>query len=393
MKVLISSSSGVGHVLPMIPLAHALVRAGHDVLWATGPDACRVVGAAGIAVAPAGLAKADDGQPALAAAAREAGVPPEGMGLHVFSRLFGGVCAPAMLGGLLAVAQDWRPDVMVHEQAELAAPLAAAIVGIPHVTHAFGGAVPAPAVEAAGVVLADLWAAHGQRLPPYAGCYQYLYVDICPSAVQTVPLHHIPRVQPMRPVAYAGDPVDALPSVLAADDSRPLVYVTLGTVFHDQALMRTVLAAMGGLDVRVLATTGSAGAVTALGGQAADVTVAAFVPQTHVLPHAALVVSHGGSGTVLATLARALPQLCLPQAADQFRNTAGVVRSGAGLGLSPHEVDVGTIATAAGRLLAEPHWRSAAAEVAAQIAALPSPAAVVPVLEQVAGDGTTAPYA
>jgi UDP:flavonoid glycosyltransferase YjiC (YdhE family) len=39
MRVLITTSSGLGHVLPMVPLAHALRDRSHDVLWATGPDA------------------------------------------------------------------------------------------------------------------------------------------------------------------------------------------------------------------------------------------------------------------------------------------------------------------------------------------------------------------
>ena len=57
--------------------------------------------------------------------------------------------------------------------------------------------------------------------------------------------------------------------------------------------------------------------------------------QTSVLPHCTAVVSHAGSGTVLGALGTGLPQLCLPQAADQFRNAAGVSAAGAGLALHP----------------------------------------------------------
>ena len=36
MRVLFSSTSGLGHVFPMLPLAQAFGAAGHEVLWATG---------------------------------------------------------------------------------------------------------------------------------------------------------------------------------------------------------------------------------------------------------------------------------------------------------------------------------------------------------------------
>jgi UDP:flavonoid glycosyltransferase YjiC (YdhE family) len=54
-RVIVSSSPGYGHVLPMVPLARALLAAGHEVLWGTGRDACLLVSAAGIDSRPAGL--------------------------------------------------------------------------------------------------------------------------------------------------------------------------------------------------------------------------------------------------------------------------------------------------------------------------------------------------
>ena len=96
-----------------------------------------------------------------------------------------------------------------------------------------------------------------------------------------------------------------------------------------------------------------------------------------MLPHASVVVSHGGSGTFLGALSHGLPQVCLPQGADQFRNAAGLVQSGAGLALPPAEVSSEAITNAVRKALAEPGFRAAAALVAVEIAAMPSPEAVV----------------
>jgi UDP:flavonoid glycosyltransferase YjiC (YdhE family) len=56
-----------------------------------------------------------------------------------------------------------------------------------------------------------------------------------------------------------------------------------------------------------------------------------YVRHGAVLPHADLVIDHAGLGTVLATLAHGLPQLCVPLGRDQPANAAAVSRTGAGV--------------------------------------------------------------
>lgn len=55
MRVLVSSMPGRGHVYPIVPLVQSLKEAGHEVLWATGPDAVAWLEASGIAAAPVGV--------------------------------------------------------------------------------------------------------------------------------------------------------------------------------------------------------------------------------------------------------------------------------------------------------------------------------------------------
>jgi UDP:flavonoid glycosyltransferase YjiC (YdhE family) len=94
------------------------------------------------------------------------------------------------------------------------------------------------------------------------------------------------------------------------------------------------------------------------------------------------VVSHGGSGTAFAALSHGVPQLCLPQGADQFLNAAAITQAGAGLQLITDVVEGAGIAAAVSRLLTEESFRSAAAVIAAEIAEMPHPDQVVSALEQ-----------
>jgi UDP:flavonoid glycosyltransferase YjiC (YdhE family) len=382
-RVLFSSTRGYGHVFPMVPLAQAAKAAGHEVLWATSKDAHDLVAAAGLDAAPAGLSGPALGETLQRVLGPSAAMPSAERAAFVFPRMFGEGLTPPMVADLLPLARAWRPDLMVHEQGELAAPLVAAVLGVPCVTHSFGGAVPGPFVADAGTRLASAWAEHGLEVPPYAGCYSAAFLDICPPEVQSVPMDHIPAVQPLRPVPYTG-PESAEPPAYLADDPRPLVYLTLGTVNVHAPVLSAAVSALSELPVRLLVTVGPTGEPDALGPQPEHVTVERFVPQTQVLPRCAVVVSHAGSGTFLGALSLGLPQLCLPQAADQFRNAEGAIRAGVGLVLRPDEADADAIADAVRRLLVEDSFRTASARIAQTIAAMPSPADVVTVLEKLA---------
>jgi UDP:flavonoid glycosyltransferase YjiC (YdhE family) len=383
MRVLFSSTWGYGHVLPMVPLARAFMAAGHTVLWAASGTAPQLVSDAGIEAVPAGLDGPGTDETRRRLRAATATVRPQDRAAFAFPTMFGEWATPPMVRDLLPLAGDLRPDLMVHEQAEHAAPLVGALLGVPSVTHAFGGAVPPAFLIDTGERLGRLWSEHGLTTPPYAGAFTGTYLDICPPAVQMVPVDHIPTRQPLRPVTYSGEPAP-LPAGVGEDDPRPLVYLTLGTVHNEGRVLRATVEGVADLDARVLVTIGPDGDPGALGPVPAHVTVARWVNQADVLPHCAAVVSHGGSGTFLGALGLGLPQLCLPQAADQFRNAEAAVRTGTGLALAPDAATPQAVRDAVRRILAEDDFRSAAAGLADTIRAMPGPAEVVTVLEQAA---------
>jgi UDP:flavonoid glycosyltransferase YjiC (YdhE family) len=370
-RVLFSSTSGAGHVLPMVPLAQAFAEAGHDVLWATTAQAVPLLTASGVDAVAAGAHGEDEVtlRGAVVAASQE--LPGAERAAYVFPRMFGAALTPPMAADLLDLASGWRPHLLVHEQAELAAPLVGAVLGLPVVTHSFGTAIPPPTLHEAGHQLAPLWRAHGLDVPPHAGCFAAGYLDICPPSVQTTTTDHIPGVIALRPVSAA-------PAAHVA--GTPLVYVTLGTFHRSAALLRELALRAAALPVRVLVSTGPGIEPEALGLLPDHVEVERWVDQPAVLDRCTAVVSHGGSGTFLGALARGLPQLCAPQAADQFRNAEAGARAGAALLL---EHPAGEAVTAAvGRVVADQSIRAAAVRVAEEIAAMPAPGAVVRLLAE-----------
>ena len=138
MRVLFCTTGGLGHLLPLRPLAQALRRLGHEVAWVTAPDACPVLEGAGFdlfAAGPTFEASRRQFRTVHAEATRLSG---ERLSAYTFPRLFGAVLAPAMLDGVEKAVRDWHPDVVVNEPAALAASLVCQARGLRHVTHGYG---------------------------------------------------------------------------------------------------------------------------------------------------------------------------------------------------------------------------------------------------------------
>jgi UDP:flavonoid glycosyltransferase YjiC (YdhE family) len=374
-RVLFSSTTGFGHVIPMLPLARAFLDAGHDVLWATGAHSHSVLEAAGIPAVACGPAASEDARLRAGVRGPAAEIAPPDRAAFVFPRMFGEALTPPMAADLLPAARAWGPDLLVHENGELSSPLVGAVLGVPSLTHAFGGPVPARHLAAAGERLAGLWGEHGLEVPPYAGCFESVYLDICPASVRSEPMDHITDAQPLRPVPHTGGGTGPAPTT--DREEAPLVYVTMGTVQNRALDLGPLVSALAELPVRVLVAVGHDGDPASLGQQPAHVRVERWVDQPQVLRQCAAVVSHGGSGTFLGALAEGRPQLCMPQAADQFRNAEGGLQAGAALVLMPGEISPPAVVAAVSRLLDDSSLREAAGRVAEEIASMPSPEQVV----------------
>lgn len=387
MRVLISSTPGIGHVQPMLPLALQLRDRGHDVLWATGRDGCEWVRAAGLAAAPTGLRAEERMAEYRLRWPEAASLRGDALADHMFPRLFGAITARAAFPDLLAVAREHRPEVVVSEAADLAAPIVAAGQQVPQVTHGFGAVVPKERVQAAADETADLWREVGREPRPFGGCYDHLYLDIYPPSFAGRDLPHIPRLQRVRPGSLTAVPGEEVPAeirqLLTSD--RTIVYMTFGTVFNTNPAFTAAVAGVARMpDVSTVVTVGPQGDPRMFGDLPEHVIVTTYVPQNVLLPRCAVVVSHAGSGTLLGALALGVPQVCLPQAADQFRNAAACSTAGAGISLIGDDVTEASVEAAVRRAMSDVAFRHAANRLAEEIASMPTVEHAAVVIEQLA---------
>jgi MGT family glycosyltransferase len=144
-------------------------------------------------------------------------------------------------------------------------------------------------------------------------------------------------------------------------------------VFNDLSAFGQLLGALSEIDCSVVATIGRGNDPAALGPLPENARVEEYIPQALLLPHCDAMVSHGGSGSVLAALAEGLPLALVPRGADQFDNAARCRELGVAEVLMPDEVTGNAVRDAVLGLLERPSYRERAQELAAEIAAMPSP--------------------
>jgi UDP:flavonoid glycosyltransferase YjiC (YdhE family) len=381
MRVLFSSTRGIGHLEPLLPYAKALRARDHEVIVASPVDLCEAVQKANLEHVPL-THPGDEGLAPLWAQVRT--LPPDEIIAFVAREIFAGATARAALPDLLATVRSWKPDLVVRDSVEFASAVAAESSRVPHVrvgVHqrvmeeqlAMVCSTSVDLLRGMAGLVADDGAA--LRAEPIFTAFPVTFEGVGEHGPKPF------RIGPSKTVLPAQSDWRADPN------SPPLVYVTFGTVATNSVeavpVYRTAIAAVAELPVRALLTTGRGFDTKKLGAVPKNVRVEPFVPQAEVLPFTAVMVCHGGSGTVLGGLAAGVPQVVVPLGADQPQNAERIAAIGAGLAL--RKPDATTLRAAITRVLAEPAFRDAARVVAAEMATLPSANDAVDALIAIAG--------
>jgi UDP:flavonoid glycosyltransferase YjiC (YdhE family) len=395
MRVLMTTTGHAGHVLPLAPVARALVRAGHEVRMAGPGDRGAVIQRAGVPFHPLADAPEEESWPIYESTL---GLSHDEANIVVIGEIFGRIYKRAALPGLLDAIDSWRPHLIVRETYEFASVVAAERHGIPHVRVGTGlAAMEDWGLELAAAASEDLDAEAIRSSP---------YLTQTPLSLEDPEVPDQPDTLRFRSGEGAArlalrdgeGAARSLPEWWPSPEGDPLVYLSFGSVagalpFYP-ALYRAAIDALADLDARVLVTIGDAGDPAELGALPPGVSVERWVPQEQVMPRAAAVIGHGGYGSTLAALTAGVPMVVVPLFADQPYNARRVAGLGAGVAL-PAFPGIGAaieegpgamtpLGEAVRRVLDDPAYRLAAERVAAETAALPSAEAMVSVLEAVA---------
>ena len=381
MRILFTFAGGIGHFIPLVAIARAAEAAGHVVAFGSQRALLPVVRQAGFTAVfdTGGVTFQDDAQrfPLLRLDMnREYRAVRDG---------YAGRIARERAPAIIERSAEWKPDVLVCDEMDFGGVIAAERLSIPHATVLVIAAGSLVRGDLISGPLNALRRAHGLPPDPELGMLsRYLVLSPFPPSFRD-PVFPLPvTAHSFRPPGRDAFGSRVLPAWIEALPQRPTLYLTLGTVFNVESgdLFCRILEGLKMLAVNIVATIGPQMDPRELGPQPANVHIEKYLDQWRLLPHCNLVVSHGGSGTVIGALAHGLPMVLLPIGADQPLNATRCEELGVARVLDPMDATPESVRTTVAAVLADSGYRRAAERIRDEIAALPDQTEAVGLLER-----------
>ena len=397
MRVLTTTMPSRSSLQSVIPLCRALRDAGHEVLVAIAPNYTDVVRQAGLEAAGAGPewdhAEADRFIPGWT-----------GMRSPAYMAAMLEIASRGIVEDVLPLARSWQPDVVVHVHHDLGGWIVAERLGVPNVPFAMTIRCLDPGVLRmfAGKYVEDLLDRYD--LPPDPDLLRptrWLYLDTSPRVLTEGIFPTAPTVHHVR---YTSDDTESDPSLPTWVDElagRPLVYVTMGTIFNRVGnLMRTLTRGAAMHDVEVLVTPGSNFDLAGLGELPPNVHVEGYVPHSLLIPRCAAVVCHTSASNVFGALAEGIPLVLAPLTSDQPATAWLCAEKGFGVSCAnslgpgemfpntdPDELTPEQVAAALDTVLTSDSYAAAVGEAAVAIRSDPPITHAVGLIEQLVATG------
>jgi MGT family glycosyltransferase len=146
----------------------------------------------------------------------------------------------------------------------------------------------------------------------------------------------------------------------AIKEKKP-IYISLGTVFNRAIdFYKICIEAFGNTDHTIVMSIGNRTQVSDLGEVPENFIVKNDVPQTDILQHTKLFITHGGMNSTHEGLYYGVPLIIIPQSADQPIIAGQVANMGAGIKLQMESLTANQLREAADHVLSLPFKKAVA---------------------------------
>jgi MGT family glycosyltransferase len=350
----------IGEIYPTLAVVAELVRRGHRVSYATAHHRAQIIESTGAALVPYSSILPDDAYPHLTQPGRM-----EYLGLVLSNFL---TEAQAGLEQLEPWFTDDRPDVIAYSTPTVAGRALAEKLRIPAVqlwmylganekwsiSRHQGTLDPTQPTYQDYLAKLDVfvarhglsWTAEDLRIP----VPEQRQVMFYPKAFQYDSETFDDRYHFVGPCIGQRPFQDAW---LPADPDRPLVLISLGTIYNGQpGFYRMCIDAFADSPWEVVLAVGERIDLADLGPIPDNVAVSPSVPQLDVLAHAKAFVTHAGMGGIMEALLAEVPMVTVPQTPEQEANADRLTELGLGMRL-PATLTAATLRAAVEQLVGD----------------------------------------
>ncbi|GAA4036283.1 glycosyltransferase [Allokutzneria multivorans] len=167
-------------------------------------------------------------------------------------------------------------------------------------------------------------------------------------------------------------------------ERRRVLLVSPGTVFtRGPAFFRTIVEAFADADQLVVIATGPT-APQALGPLPPNVIARRSIPQTALLEHADVFLTHAGMNSTMEALAAGVPMILVPRILDQQVNARRVAELGAGIRVDAKQLQPELLRLIAHKLTTDPAVRASVDALRARVTAQNGPVVAAGALREAA---------
>jgi MGT family glycosyltransferase len=225
--------------------------------------------------------------------------------------------------------------------------------------------------------------------------FRYLHLAFEPPGFSDPAQPPVRTAHLFRPVPFSDSGEEELPAWVGHLPGRPTIYATLGTVFNTRTpgLFEAILEGLRDEPVNLILTIGRDRSAGDFGLQPDNVHVEQYIPQSLLLPHCDLVITHAGFSTVAAALSYGLPMVAIPIDADQPVNAQRCVELGVAELIEYGRRTPESICESVRTVLANASYRLSAERIRDQTAALAGPEHAAALLERLATEKQPIPTA
>ena len=386
LRIVFSTQPGHGHLNPLLPVARACQAAGHRILFATAPRFCETVEKLGFQCRSAGMdylwSEGLASFPEIAQAPRG----PEQIRWLTEQVAFPRLARP-MAKDVIDILEDVEPDLVVVDWAEWAGRLAADVAGLPYASCSWGYEADMD-FSYCWDLYDDLRREFGLGPAPVRdrSLAPWLRISPLPERWVRAQAPSSPTTHRFAMALHDAPPDATLPAWFDELSDRPLIYATLGTVLEIAPLMEWLIDGLAPLEAEVIITTGRDFDPSSLGLLPENVHVEQSIPQSLLLEHCALVVSHAGFGTVLGALQHGVPMILLQLAADHWYNAERCAELGVAYTVGRDARTPEGLSDLARNALSDESLRANAAAMSSAFAELPDVSHAVALLERLANE-------